>query len=164
MRFKSILSKWEEGRYSQLSVDKGAAVSSGCDALDELAHPVEQILRTRGRRISPVPVLALGAIRRLDVHAAKLGAHDGRSGNVLASGVDLAGDLAHEEVTAGLLAEDLVEILARLLQDRSVGVVVEGGKVGDDVFPAAVVVDAACRIEDSANFRSIMPSLKTKSR
>jgi hypothetical protein len=66
---------------------------------------------------------------------------------VLRAGI-AARDARREEVAAGLQAEDGVERLARLLEVWAVGVVVEGGEVGEDVLPAAVVVDAAGGIED----------------
>lgn len=58
-----------------------------------------------------------------------------------------ARDARREEVAAGLEAEDGVERLARLLEVGAVGVVMEGREVGEDVLPAAVVVDAAGGIE-----------------
>lgn len=60
-------------------------------------------------------------------------------------------DRADEHVAVGFLAEDAVlKICAGRGQGRRIGVVVESGEVGLDVFPAAVVVDGAGWVEGSS--------------
>ena len=134
-----------------MGIDKSAAVTTSRHALDELTDPIKQILRVRSCRVTPVPITLLGSLalagRGGNVNAAKLSAHDGRAGIVLAARV-CARDGRDEQVAAGLEAEDGVDVCARLLQLGTVGVVVEGGEVCEDVLPAAVVVDAPCGVDD----------------
>lgn len=130
-------------RYLQLRVDKGAAVSTLDRTPDQPINLLDQIIRVRRRRVSPVAVLlSIFLLGRGNVDSAKLGVHDWCAGLVLCTLFN-ARDGRHKHVSTGLLTGDEVETGACLFELWAVAVVVEGCEVGDDVLPAAVVVDAS---------------------
>ena len=133
----------QDSMYSQLCVDKGAAVSSLNRTPDESIDPLDQVIGVSRRRVSPVAVLlSVFLLGRGNVDSAKLGVHDWCAGLVLCTLLD-ARDGRHKHVAAGLLARDEVEAGACLFELWAIAVVVEGCEVSDDVLPAAVVVDAS---------------------
>lgn len=133
--------------YSQLCVDKGAAVSSLDRTPDQPINPLDQIIRVSRRRVSPVTVLlSVFLLGRGNVDSAKFGVHDWCAGLVLCTLFD-ARDGRHKHVSAGFLARDEVETSTRLFKLWAVAVVVEGCEVGDDMLPAAIVVDASSVIK-----------------
>lgn len=134
---------------SQLCPNKPAAVPTSSNALDHPLYPLQEVLWISSSGVAPIasPFLAIGILLgQRNVDSTELGANDGRRRAVASAGVDVC-DFVDKHVTPGLGAENGVEACACLFQLGGVAVVVEGGEVGADVFPAAVVVDAPCGIE-----------------
>lgn len=129
---------------SQLCPNKSAAKPTPRNALDHPLYPLQQVLRISGSGVAPIARLlpAIGIlVAQRNVDPAKLGANDGRGRVVASAGID-ACDFVDKHVAPGFGAENGVEARACLFQLGGVAVVVEGGEVGADVLPAAVVVDA----------------------
>jgi hypothetical protein len=119
-------------------------VTTPSNTLDHPLYPLQEVLRISSGGVAPVArfFLAIGSLLgQRNVDAAELGANDGRGRVVASTGIDVC-DFVDKHVTPGFGAKNGVEACACLFQLGSVAVVVEGGEVGEDVFPAAVVVDA----------------------
>lgn len=107
----------------------------------------EQVLRRVCRRVAPAALVVFVGAGGAggDVDAAEFGVEDGRGGFVRAAGV--VGEGREEGWAVG--CEERGEVGGAFGERGGVGVVVEGGEVGDDVFPAAVVVDGAGGVDGS---------------
>lgn len=119
-------------------------MATSSNALDHPLHPLQQVLRISSGGVAPVARLlpAIGVlVGQRNVDSAELGANNGRGWVVASPGVEVC-DFVDKHVAPGFGAENGIEACARLFQFRGVAVVVEGGEVGADVLPAAVVVDA----------------------
>ena len=121
---------------------------SGQDnAIDKTLDSLDKIIRVRSGGISPVEIIALLLLGRSDINTTKFGVHDRCTGLVRGTFVDTWDWLEEDAAAAGLRGDDAFEGGAGLFNLRTVGVVVEGGKIREDVLPATVVVDTSGIIE-----------------
>lgn len=143
----------ERERNLQLGVDESTAQPSLDDAHDQILISLQQVFRITGRDVTPIFFSGgLFALCWRDVDAAELGADDGRSGYVFTA--DISSNGIDKNVVVAFLVDDALDGCASLCQRGRFGVVVERGEICDDVFPAAIIVDASSGVQSSAKDQS----------
>jgi len=117
------------------------------NAIDETLNSLNEVIGVRSSCVSPVKVIALLLLSGSNVYTAKFGVHDRCTGLVRGSLVDTGDGLKEDATTASFRSDDAFEGGAGLFDLRAIGVVVESGKIGENVLPATVVVDTSGIVE-----------------
>ena len=117
------------------------------NAINKALDSLHKVIGVRSGGISPVKIITLLFLSRSNVYTTKFGVHDRCTGFVRRSFIDTWDWLEEDAAAAGLRGDDAFEGGAGLFDLRTVRVVVEGGKIREDVLPATVVVDTSGIIE-----------------
>lgn len=142
-----IMREWKVNL--QLGVDKSTAQSTLHNPHNQILIPFQQVLWITRGNVAPI-FLSSGFLTLCwrDIDTAKFSADDWCSWRVFTSGVSR--NIIDEDIVVAFLVDNSIDRGASFGQCRCFCVVVEGGKIRNDMLPAAIIINASSRIQSSA--------------